>query len=983
MYNITLLSLSLLSSFQLSSSSLHLSTIHNHRRIKATGAILLNLLLFSSLILQSHSTCSRPVGLPVFIKLLLPTATATPFHFSKNKGRTIRSSSSTSTCIHKSNLLAFQNNRHSNNSSTSSSISDNNTSTKEFKLHSYSQRKHNMNTNPNTNTNTNTRTRLIKDNEKDAQAYNHYISQSVDINENDVYERKGYITFMRSCRDIDSNTKRKFMYTYNHLAFMNIASRMHLLNDNDDDNHYLNNNGGDNDDDNVNQNQYSKNGNYNNYNTNMYNYIPMMMTPPIEIESKIKARIVSPSGNKIAIFITEPNTTNTSNNKRSNKHIVEIWTHQGMKLSKRIILPIDKVHGQVCFDFSWFGNIAWNNDESALVYSAEMKHPKTSSYFDEKNNSHINNNDNNSCYKLEEGEEEETFIGDTNRLGYGKGEDWGEKYTSTCRLNLYILNVYTGKVGLVTNVPKSRGRINDLSKSTDGGYTFGQAIFSPCGNHIIYTGWDAGSGGASPKRLGSIYCYQRPSKIYSSSVRQLLVTLASTSSGERETSQRPNSGSNKFLDAIVVDDPYICITPYDRLARSPRFGTNNPEKGIYNLVYLCNPRGFDTHGGAMALHAVDWHTIPGKVNGSNGLKLQNKRILVDVVALPTFDNTNGHDDETKVLGMSFPGLFLNQLPSSPFTPDGKYLITTVQWGSITKIIKISMDDGDVKAINFNLLKKESFVKNDTSQSILCITSKGDAVVSQSHPSLPTVLGIIPSSYLTDTECKIKSSLLLPILDSISASTKFDCFRPKSNNGSTCHLVSITPNHGVVRSIVQGILTIPTDENGEELKNVPLIVVPHGGPHSCFSASYIPSYAYLCEHGRYALLQVNYRGSTGFGQTPLESLAGHVGSQDIGDIVQLTNRVLTTYKGIIDSSRVGIVGGSHGGFLSGHAIGQFPQMFKVAAMRNPVTNIATMVTTTDIPDWCYVETMGTGKYDWSKFKGPTADELSRMWKASRK
>jgi len=49
----------------------------------------------------------------------------------------------------------------------------------------------------------------------------------------------------------------------------------------------------------------------------------------------------------------------------------------------------------------------------------------------------------------------------------------------------------------------------------------------------------------------------------------------------------------------------------------------------------------------------------------------------------------------------------------------------------------------------------------------------------------------------------------------------------------------------------------------------------------------------------------------------------------------------------------------GGFLAGHCIGQHPDIFKVAAMRNPCMNIASMVTATDIPDWCYVETLGSG------------------------
>jgi acylaminoacyl-peptidase len=52
---------------------------------------------------------------------------------------------------------------------------------------------------------------------------------------------------------------------------------------------------------------------------------------------------------------------------------------------------------------------------------------------------------------------------------------------------------------------------------------------------------------------------------------------------------------------------------------------------------------------------------------------------------------------------------------------------------------------------------------------------------------------------------------------------------------------------------------------------------------------------------------------------------------------------------------------------------------LAAMRNPVTNIASMITSTDIPDWCLGEVMG--EYDQSHYCGPTLNQITRMYETS--
>ncbi|NXY80502.1 ACPH enzyme, partial [Glareola pratincola] len=147
-----------------------------------------------------------------------------------------------------------------------------------------------------------------------------------------------------------------------------------------------------------------------------------------------------------------------------------------------------------------------------------------------------------------------------------------------------------------------------------------------------------------------------------------------------------------------------------------------------------------------------------------------------------------------------------------------------------------------------------------------------------------------------------------------------------------------------------ILLRPSE--GPAAQKHPLVVMPHGGPHSVFTAGWMLYPAALCRMG-FAVLLVNYRGSLGFGQDSVYSLPGNVGTQDMRDVQLCVERVLQ--ESWLDAGRVALVGGSHGGFLACHLLGQFPDTYRACVVRNPVVNIASMVAATDIPDWCLTET----------------------------
>lgn len=100
--------------------------------------------------------------------------------------------------------------------------------------------------------------------------------------------------------------------------------------------------------------------------------------------------------------------------------------------------------------------------------------------------------------------------------------------------------------------------------------------------------------------------------------------------------------------------------------------------------------------------------------------------------------------------------------------------------------------------------------------------------------------------------------------------------------------------------------------------------------------------------------INYRGSLGQGSKSVHYLLNKVGTVDVADCIQAVDGVVKKYPWI-NPDAMSLVGGSHGGFLVTHLSGQYPDKFKSVVARNPVIDIASMTTATDIPDWsdCYV------------------------------
>lgn len=134
---------------------------------------------------------------------------------------------------------------------------------------------------------------------------------------------------------------------------------------------------------------------------------------------------------------------------------------------------------------------------------------------------------------------------------------------------------------------------------------------------------------------------------------------------------------------------------------------------------------------------------------------------------------------------------------------------------------------------------------------------------------------------------------------------------------------------------------------------PTVVYVHGGPHSAFGHIFSFDFRMLAAAG-FAVLFVNQRASTGYGDHFATQIKGDWGNLDFQDIMSGVDEAIA--RGLVDGERMGICGLSGGGNLSCWAIGH-THRFKAAVPENPVTNWNSFYGVSDIGPWFSTEQLG--------------------------
>jgi len=154
--------------------------------------------------------------------------------------------------------------------------------------------------------------------------------------------------------------------------------------------------------------------------------------------------------------------------------------------------------------------------------------------------------------------------------------------------------------------------------------------------------------------------------------------------------------------------------------------------------------------------------------------------------------------------------------------------------------------------------------------------------------------------------------------------------------------------------------------------VPALVWVHGGPGGQSRVSYFTLIQYLVNHG-YAILAVNNRGSSGYGKTFYKMDDKKHGDIDLKDCIYGKNFLAST--GVVDTNKIGIIGGSYGGYMTMAALTFTPEEFAVGVDLFGVTNW--LRTTRSIPP--YWESFKKALYD--EMGDPYTDDSIALYKKS--
>ena len=147
--------------------------------------------------------------------------------------------------------------------------------------------------------------------------------------------------------------------------------------------------------------------------------------------------------------------------------------------------------------------------------------------------------------------------------------------------------------------------------------------------------------------------------------------------------------------------------------------------------------------------------------------------------------------------------------------------------------------------------------------------------------------------------------------------------------------------------LQGLLIHPLDR--AEGERVPLVLIVHGGPEAHFADGWLTTYSrpgqVLAGRG-FAVFYPNYRGSTGRGLEFAKSSQADPAGKEFDDLIDAVDHLIAS--GLVDEDKVGVTGGSYGGYATAWSATRYSERFAAGVMFVGISDKISKMGTSDIP-----------------------------------
>lgn len=154
--------------------------------------------------------------------------------------------------------------------------------------------------------------------------------------------------------------------------------------------------------------------------------------------------------------------------------------------------------------------------------------------------------------------------------------------------------------------------------------------------------------------------------------------------------------------------------------------------------------------------------------------------------------------------------------------------------------------------------------------------------------------------------------------------------------------------------IEATLIAKKREGDEKIHKRPVILLIHGGPHGIWHTYHTPMLYHHVKQN-YAVLNINYTGSTGRGNKFARNLCGKAGEIEIGEVMAFIDHLVK--EETIDPSQIKVSSGSYGGFMTLTLMKRYPDLIKAASVFNPVTNGFSMWLGSTVHTWLNSEFLG--------------------------